>query len=150
MAAVIAAIAFTGIFAAISSGGVVIRNTRENLRASQIIESRIEGLRLIAWGSNTNQLFNTNCFPTNFTETFYPLGVSGGAANQGATYYGSVTFQMSPANFNSTYASQMCLVTVSLKWTNSHYGVFNSHTRSMSTYVSQYGLQNYVYYATNN
>lgn len=149
-AAAIAAIIFVGIFSAISSGNVVLQNTRENLRATQIIESRMEGLRLIAWGTDTNQLFNPLCFPTSFTETFYPLGLSGGSNNQGVVYYGSVSITnpvtLTPA---SSYSTQMCQVTVSVRWTNAHYGILNSHLRTMSTYVAKYGLQNYVYYATN-
>ena len=49
---------------------------------------------------------------------------------------------MSPA---ASYASNMALVTVTVTWTNGAYGVDNVHTRSMSTYIAQYGLQNYVF-----
>lgn len=151
MAVGITAIMFTGIFGAISSGNVIIQSTRENLRATQIIESRMEGLRLIAWGSSTNQLFDTNCVTPKFTEAFYPLGVAGAGSSQGVIYYGSMDVQKSPTlTPTSSYNTQMCLVTVTINWTNQHYGIYNSHTRKMSTFVAQYGLQNYIYYATNN
>lgn len=151
MTAGITAIMFTGIFGAISSGNIIIQSTRENLRATQIIESRMEGLRLVAWGTSTNQLFDTNCVTPTFTESFYPLGVSGAGSSQGVTYYGSMTLQKSPTlTPASSYNTQMCAVTVTINWTNQHYGVLNSHTRTMSTYVAQYGLQNYVWWATNN
>ena len=151
VAVVVAAIIFTGVISAVNTGNIIIQGTRENLRATQIMESRMEGLRLIAWGTATNQLFNPLCVPTNFVEKFYPLGLSGVTNNQGVVYYGTMTLQtnisLTPP---SSYSTQMCLVTVTVKWTNSHYGIFNAHTRTMSTFVAQYGLQNYVYYATNN
>jgi len=151
MAVAITAIMFASIFTTISSGNIIIQSTRENLRATQIIESRMEGLRLIAWGSSSNQLFDANCVTPSFTETFYPLGISGGGSSQGVTYYGSMNIQQSPTLVPaSSYNTQMCLVTVTVNWTNQHYNVLNSHTRQMSTFVAQNGLQNYIYYATNN
>lgn len=151
MAVMIAAIMFTGVFAALSSGTVIIQSTRENLRATQVMESRMEGLRLIAWGYSTNQLFDTNCVPSTFTESFYPLGVSGNSGSQGVVYYGSMIIQTNPILIpSSSYRTQMCLVTVTLNWTNSHYGIQNAHSRKMKTYVAQYGLQNYIWATTNN
>lgn len=150
VAVVVAAIIFTGVIGAINTGNIVIQGTRENLRATQIMESRMEGLRLIAWGTATNQLFNPLCVPTNFVETFYPLGLSGGSNNQGVAYYCTMTLKTNVSLIPpSSYSNQMCLVTVSVKWTNSPYGILNTHTRTMSTFVAQYGLQNYVYYTTN-
>jgi len=148
IAMVIAAIIFTGIFSAISSGTVVLKNTRENLRATQILESKMEGLRLIAWGTATNKLFDVKCVPPKFVETFYPLGLSGVSTNQGITYYGTMTIKtnitLTPA---ATYSSNMCLVTVSLSWTNTRGGALVPHTRTVSSYVAKHGLQNYVYYS---
>lgn len=148
VAAFIAAIAFAAIFSAISNGTTLLQNTRENLRATQIIQSRIEGLRLIAWGNSTNQLFNNTYFPTNFTDTYYPLGLAG-TTNSGAIYYGTITFE-NPAPLNTSYNSNMAYVTITLKWTNNASGNVIPHSRTFSTYVARYGLQNYVYYATNN
>lgn len=148
-AVLIAAIAFAAILTAISNGTLVLQNTRENLRATQILQSRIEGMRLIAWGTSSNQLFNATYFPTSFSDTFYPLGLSG-TTNKGITYYGTITFQNPGTNMNTTYQDRMRLVTVTLNWTNNTSGKKIPHTRSISTYVAQYGLQNYVYYATNN
>ena len=151
VAVVVAAVIFTGVISAVNTGNIIIQGTRENLRATQIMESRMEGLRLIAWGSDTNQLFNPLCVPTNFVEKFYPLGLSGATNSQGVVYYGTMTLQTNVSlTPPASYSTQMCLVTVTVNWTNSHHGIFNSHTRSMSTFVAQYGLQNYVYYATNN
>lgn len=145
----IAAIAFAALFSAINNGTLLLQNTRENLRATQIIQSRIEGMRLIAWGSSTNQLFNTNYFPTRFTESFYPLGLSG-STNQGAIYYGTITFQTPVTNMNVSYSTNIATATITLRWTNNSHGNLTAHSRSISTLVAQYGLQNYVWNATNN
>jgi hypothetical protein len=46
---------------------------------------------------------------------------------------------MTPA---TTYSANMRLITVTLNWTNGNV----RRTRSMSTYVSKNGVQNYVFY----
>jgi|SRR5690242_12091701 len=146
MGALITAILFLSIFGVISNGTTILQSTRENLRATQILDSRMEGLRLIPWGYATNQLFDSNCVPPIFVESFYPPGLNGKSSSRGAVYYGSMAIQtnitLTPP---SSYYTQMCLVTVKLNWTNTS-GV---HARTMSTYVAKYGLQNYVYYSTN-
>ena len=155
--AAIAAIIFVAIFASVSVSFSMLTTTRQNLRATQIMVSRLEGLRLEAWDTTTglSQLFNTTYVPTTFTESFYPLGLNG-TTNDGISYYGqeSVTqLGSGSAIFNGSapsYASSMALVTVTLNWTNSTTGIGGlgkAHTRSMSTLVSQYGLQNYVFSA---
>ena len=94
---------------------------------------------------NLSQLFNPNIVPTNFTDYFYPLGLNGNSNNLGATYNGSITIttniSLSPA---TGYSSNMALVTVAVTWTDGLAGRSNTHTRHMSTYVAQYGIQNYV------
>lgn len=143
-AAVVVAITYAAVFSGVSTTFRLLQTTRENLRATQIIVSRMEGLRLCAWGND--QLFNTNIVPTTFTNYFYPLGLKG-STNQGTTYYGTMQIT-TPATFVGTapsYATNMASVNVTVTWTDAAYGVTNVHTRSMSTYVSEYGLQNYVY-----
>jgi prepilin-type N-terminal cleavage/methylation domain-containing protein len=152
--AAIAAVIFTAVFASVSVSFGLLTTTRQNLRATQIMVSRLEGLRLEAWDTTNglSQLFNTGYVPTNFTESFYPLGLNG-TTNDGISYYGS----MSISNMGSgwflggtapSYAAQVALVTVTLNWTNSARGINaigKTHTRSMSTVVAQYGLQNYIF-----
>lgn len=160
ISAVIAAIVFVAVFAAVSDSFSIMTVARQNLRATQIMVSRLEGLRLEAWDTTNGlqQLFNPTYVPPTFTEGFYPLGLNG-TTNEGMTYYGTMTVvqltnSVDQANlFGSTipsYASQMALVTVTLDWTNSVTGLVakgTAHSRTMSTLVAQYGIQNYVYYA---
>jgi hypothetical protein len=158
IAAAISAIIFAAAFATVSTSFGILTVTRQNLRATQIIVSRLEGLRLEAWDQTNqlSQLFNTGYVPTSFVEYFYPLGLNG-STNEGIAYYGTMTVNQltTPALqaevFGGTvpsYATNMALVTVSLSWTNSTTGTSvqgKVHTRSMSTLVSEYGIQNYVY-----
>jgi type II secretory pathway pseudopilin PulG len=143
VAASIMAIIFAALFAGISSTFSLMDVTRENLRATQIMVSRLEGLRLCAWSNN--QLFNTSVVPTNFTDSFYPLGLNS-STNPGTSYAGTLTittnFVMNPA---ATYNNNLAQVTISVAWTSSHGTVTNVHHRSMTTYVAQYGMQNYIY-----
>ena len=160
VSAAIAAVIFVAVFASVSMSFSILTNTRQNLRATQIMVSRIEGLRLQAWDS-TNQLtelFNTNYVPTAFTESFYPLGLTG-STNQGITYYGTMTVSdltnsaQQTSVFGSTipsYATNMALVTITLNWTNSTTGITGegkSHSRTISTLVAAYGIENYVFSA---
>src|SRR5690349_13828398 len=80
VAAVIGAIMFTTLYAGISNSFTILNTSRANLRATQIMLSRMEGARLCAWGNGTNQvsqLFDTNIISPNFTDYFYPQGMNG-------------------------------------------------------------------------
>jgi type II secretory pathway pseudopilin PulG len=149
VAAAIAAIIFTAVFSGISNSFSLLNTTRENMRATQIIMSRLEGLHLEAWGNGMNQasqLFDPTLVPATFTDHFYPLGLNGNTTNLGTVYTGTVTITtnitMTPA---ATYSGSMALVTVTVSWADVAHGVTTHHTSAMSTYIAQYGIQNYVY-----
>lgn len=141
IAVTVMAIIYAGLFVGVTTTFNLLQTTRENLRATQIMVSRLERLRLCAWSEG--QLFNTNVVPAKFNDSFYPLGLNGGT-NSGTVYVGTMTVSQSP-NLNpvASYRTNMALVTVTVRWTN---GLNNVHFRSMSTYVARYGMQNYVYY----
>lgn len=141
--AAMAAMVYAAVFCGVSTTFRILNSSREELRATQIMVSRLEGIRLEAWDSS--QLFNTDYVPTNFTEYFYPPGLSS-TTNEGTVYTGTVTITTNPPMANTpSYSDNIALVTVSVTWSNGVVGVNNVHTRSMSTYVAQYGLQNYVW-----
>lgn len=138
------AILFAGMFSGVSTTFKLLQNTRENVRATQVMLSRLERLRLCAWSSG--QLFNTNIVPVNFTDYFDPLGLKG-TTNTGTVYTGTMVVTTNPVlSPAASYAPNMAQVTISIAWTNGVNGVTNIHYRSMSTYVSEYGMQNYIYY----
>lgn len=147
-AVVIAAIVLTAVFAGISGTFTLLNTAREDLRATQIIVSRLEGIHLEAWGSGTNQptqLFNTTLVPRTFTDYFYPLGLNS-TTNQGTVYSGTITITTNlNLNPQPSYANSLALVTITVTWVDSGYGVTTPHSRSMSTIIAQRGMQNYIY-----
>lgn len=110
------------------------RVAQEDLRATQILLERTEGIRLFDW----NQLTNTDLCPTTFTASSYPTP-NGSAGSNGFTYYG--TMLITNSSLNCTYSNQVRAITVSVAWTNFGLG----HQRTMTTYQAQYGMQNYIF-----
>ena len=138
------AIIYAGMFCGVSSTFRLLQTVREDVRATQIMVSRIERLRLCTWSND--QLFNTTIVPTNFTDYFYPLGING-TTNSGTKYVGTLTIAQSPTlSPSASYYTNMALVTVTVTWTNGPGGSQTGHTRTMNTFVSKFGMQNYVYY----
>jgi prepilin-type N-terminal cleavage/methylation domain-containing protein len=132
-------IAFVSIFGSISMGFSLTELTRENLRATQIMVDKLEGVRLYNW----SQVNDTTFLTSNFTDFFYDtnnIGLSNASGN-GVQYSGTVT--VAPVTFSEPYSSNMVQVTVTVNWTSTFRN--QSRTRSMVTFASQPGLQNYVY-----
>jgi Tfp pilus assembly protein PilV len=134
IATLITLVMFTAFFAAMTLGVQTTRVSRENLRATQIMVSRMEGIRLFTW----DQLTNTSLLPTNFTTSFYPNGTNG---NQGITYTGTVSVLPATLSPSPSYASNLYQVTIQLTWQSTG----PVHKRQISTYCAKYGVQNYVW-----
>jgi prepilin-type N-terminal cleavage/methylation domain-containing protein len=111
-----------------------LRLSRENLRATQILEGKMEIVRNYNW----DQVANYSGFiPTTFTEPFYannPTNTSGNFA-----YSGKVTVAAAP--ITESYSNDLKMITIKLSWISR--GV--THKRQAITFVSQFGLQRYVY-----
>jgi len=119
---------YTGFF----SGFAVLRVARENLRATQILEERMEVIRLIKWDDVA-----PGFIPTTFTAPFDssgPTNTSGGFA-----YRGTVTVTNAP--ISESYSEHLRMIQIDLTWTSGNI----TRKRQMTTYVSIYGLQNYIY-----
>jgi hypothetical protein len=132
VAVLLCSITFLGLYAGLASGFTFVQLARENLRGTQILEEKMETIRLYRW----DQVTNTTFIPTNFVDTFYPLGTQSTA---GLTYTGVVTITDAP--LTEYYADSLKQVRVDLSWKSGS----KVRTRQMTTLVSQYGLQNYVY-----
>lgn len=132
VAVLLCGITFLGLYAGLSSGFSFVQLARENLRGTQILEEKMETIRLYRW----DQITNTGFIPTNFVDAFYPLGTQNTA---GLTYTGVVTITSAP--LTEYYADALRQVRVDLYWKSGS----KIRTRQMTTLVSQYGLQNYVY-----
>jgi prepilin-type N-terminal cleavage/methylation domain-containing protein len=127
----IVGVLFISLYAGFASGFQVIHVSRENLRATQILLEKMETIRLYTW-----EQINSNGFvPSSFTASYYP----GSSNNVGLVYYGSVAIANSPND--TSYYTNMKSVTVTVRWTNANI----ARSRAMSTFVSKYGLQNYIY-----
>jgi Tfp pilus assembly protein PilV len=136
IATVIIAIAGVGIISSINYGMFVTQLARENARATQIMVEKLESIRLYNWTEVTNAGF----VPATFVDVYDPQSPTN---YQGAIYNGTMT--VSNAAFSGatpSYANNMRQFTVTLSWTTN--GKI-PHNRSLSTYVSKDGLQNYVY-----
>jgi Tfp pilus assembly protein PilV len=132
-------ISFISLYAGMSAGFAMTRTSRENLRATQIMVEKMEGIRLFNW----NQVTTGNMVPTKFSTRYYPKVGNGQAA--GISYTGSITVtNLASMNFYParTYDSNLRVVTVELKWMSGDV----PRTRSMSTLISKDGMQNYVFY----
>lgn len=128
-----AGVMFTALYAGISSGFAVIKLARENTRATQIMVEKMETIRLYSW----DQINSNGFIPSNFVASYYPMGVVG---DRGTLYTGIVS--VADSSLGTSYAPEVKKVTVQLKWNTGNL----PRSRSISTYVSRYGLQNYIYY----
>jgi prepilin-type N-terminal cleavage/methylation domain-containing protein len=149
----IVSILFVSLYGGIASGFSLVTLARENLRANQVILEKMETIRLYNW----DQVNSNGFLPSSFTAPFYPSVItnlvgtnsSGGQQTSLTTnfqaagsliYYGTLIITNAPVS--DAYATNMKMVTVSLVWTNGK----AVRKREMQTFVSQYGMQNYIYY----
>ncbi len=137
VAASVIVVSFVGIFGSLTLGLNVTQLSRENLRATQIMLDKMEGLRLYNW----TQVNNTNFLQSSFTNWFYETNSIGQAtaSGTGVQYNGSVVVAAWP--FVSSYGANMRQVTVMVNWTSENI----NRSRSMVTFVNLSGLQNYVF-----
>jgi prepilin-type N-terminal cleavage/methylation domain-containing protein len=115
----------------ITAGFFTVRMGRENLRATQILLEKAETLRLYSWAQITNKAY----IKTNFSAPFDPNSVSG----KGCVYSG--TIEIVPAALDTDYTADMRLVTIRVNWKT---GGLN-RTREFRSFVSRYGMQDYIY-----
>jgi type II secretory pathway pseudopilin PulG len=135
------AMAVAGVMIAALLGGLtwstmLIRISRENLRASQILVEKMEVVRLLSW----DQLTASNVIPGSFTAPYYATGLSNSVVS-GPTFYGSISIappRQSP--LQAAYTNDMRVISVQITWTNQ--GM--AYSKQLSSYVSRYGIQNYL------
>ena|SRR5438128_1723565 len=132
MAVGVSSFLYVTLYLGIAQGMVGVQNCREDLRATQILEEKMETMRLYSW----DQINQAGFIPTNFTAYYYPPGTSG---TQGVLYQG--TMAINDSAITETYSGDMKLVVGTVTWTSG--GV--QHQRQIRTFISQFGLQNYVY-----
>jgi uncharacterized protein (TIGR02598 family) len=121
------AVTIVALYAAFSFGFSTIRLSQEEVRADQILVEKLETLRVYNWTNVVN-----NYIPTNFTAWY--------STNSGVSYDVSVSVApFVPTAANESYSDSLRQVTVSAGWISG--GV--PRMRSITTLVSQYGIQTY-------
>src|SRR5205814_9251428 len=106
------------------------RGTEENRPATQGMAAKFEAIRL----DNCDEINAVGFIPDAFNARYAPK-----ASNQGITYNGTIRIVQPPGV--EPYTTDMRLVTITLSWRSGNRTV----ARTLSSYVSRYGLQNYVY-----
>lgn len=128
-----AAVMFGALYSGLAFGYSMIKSARENSRATQIMVEKMETIRLYTW----TQLTNPGFVPTApFVVPYYAVGPTN---SSGLVYTGQIT--IADSSLGTSYADNMKKITIKLNWEQGG----TNRTRSMSTYVSRNGLQNYVW-----
>ena len=139
VAVALVSVAFVSLYLGISTSFAVTQLSRENLRATQIMIERMEGIRLYNW----NQLVYSNMIPSNFITHYYPAGMQG--QSKGIAYGGTINIGPAILDPAATYSDRMRAITVEVSWTNSNGETHKIvRRRSMTTYAARDGVQNYV------
>jgi prepilin-type N-terminal cleavage/methylation domain-containing protein len=133
IAVLVIGLMFVTLYLGFTQGFGVIQLARENLRATQILQEKMETIRLYTWEQVTNNGF----ILPQFTADFYPAGTNG--AGVGFKYEGELIITNAPVA--ESYSNDLRLVTVKVKWTSGKV----ERKREMRTMVSRYGLHNYIY-----
>ncbi len=123
------------LYAGIGFAFAEIRRAQENVRATQILEERMEVVRLLNWDQVVNL---PGYIPKTFTAPFY----SGNSTNPpvGAiSYTGRVLVTNAP--LTETYANDVRMIQIQVSWPSGKV----IRQRQMTTFVSQYGMQKYLY-----
>jgi|SRR5688572_5071350 len=131
VAVALVGVVLVSLYTGISNGFAFAKATRENLRATQILQEKMETIRLYTW----EQLNTPGFVPTNFLEGFYASGTNSG----GLIYTGRVV--IAGAGISETYSNNLKKVTIRLAWKSGQV----VRTREMETLTAKHGLQNYIY-----
>ena len=133
MGVAVMAVMFVSLYLGFTQGFGVVQVARENLRATQILQEKMETIRLYTW----DQINTAGFIPTSFTAPFYAAGTQ---STGGLTYNGTVSIS-NPTNMTESYVADMKQIDVQVNWTSGNI----QRQRTMRTLISRYGLHNYIY-----
>ena len=128
------------LYAGMSAGFAYTAMVREELRATQVMLEKLEGIRLYNW----EQINTSGFIPTNFT-AFYLPNPTNPATGSGVVYTGTLTIQPVRLDPSPPYADDLREVVVRLRWVSGNGNPAVVREREMRTLVSRYGLQNYIF-----
>ena len=120
------------LYAGFGSGFGLLRLVREDARATEIIQQKIETLRLCPW----SQL---SAFPTSFKEMYDPSA----STNDPRAMIFNGTIALTTPDISTSYATNLRLVTIIVFWTNRDTGKAIVRTNQGQTQIARYGMQSY-------
>ena len=126
---------FAALLAGMTFNVSTIKFARETVRATQVMEEKLDTIRLYTW----DQINTPGYIPSPFYTLFFPTNAFSGSQPLGVTYTGLVTIASAP--LTEAYKSNMVKVTIDLYWPSKP----QVRHAQMTTFVSKYGLQTYVY-----
>src|SRR5947199_10585139 len=105
VAAAIIGVQFVTLYLAMTQGFGIVQVARENLRATQILQEKMETIRLYKW----DDIITPGFIPATLPDSFYPAGLT----NQGVNYKGTRTISdvLSPLT-SAVFARYLKLVVV--------------------------------------
>lgn len=122
------------LYAGLAYGFAQIQASREEERANQILAEKMEIARLLSW----DQVVNLPGYvPSTFTASDSAMNPTN--ATTSLVYTGTVVITNAP--ISEAYSNDVRMMLISLSWRSR--GI--THQRTARTFVSRYGLQNYVY-----
>ena len=135
-AVAILAITVTVLFYGFDNGFAILRVTRDDLRATQILLEKTEALRLYTWAQLTNAQTSQGTF-----QVYYDPN-----RTSGTLYSGTLTTTDPATNIvgSAAYASTLHLITITVNWTNNIGNQLVPHSRQMQTLSCQSGMINYL------
>lgn len=134
VAVAVMAIMVVSLYAGFTFAFSQIRSAQENVRATQILEERMEVVRLLNWDQVVNL---PGYIPATFTAPFYADNPTNDTGS--LTYTGLVTVAAAP--ITETYSNDLRMITIELTWPSGNL----IRRRQMTTFSSQYGVQKYIY-----
>jgi len=129
-------VGFLALYSGLTYGFSRIQLAREDFRATQILVEKMETIRLYNWA----QINDRNYVPNTFTASYYPPGAqSGNSQSSGVVYTGKL--EIKDSQLDSNYRDAVREVVLTLTWKSGKL----KRSRSLSTYVAEFGLHNHVY-----
>ena len=134
MASAVMATMLVALYGGFTFAFAQMRLARENLRATQILQEKMEVARLYSW----DEVNQPGFIPTTFSESYY-TGILTNTQMGNFNYSGTVVVTNAP--ITESYAGDLRMIQIQVSWKSGNV----TRKRQMTTFVSQYGLQKYVY-----
>jgi len=134
MAMGIAGFVFVTLYLGLAQCFGSVQSARYRLRATQILTEKLEVIHLYNW----DQLNTPGFVPATFTESYRPV-TNNLPGSSGILYSGTII--VTNAAVHDAYDATMRKVVAEVTWVSGG----APQRQRMETFVSQYGIQNYVY-----